>query len=229
MKGPDAVRSAARVTATVAKLGFGAAPARVSLALVAELLGAGFGLASAYAIKFVVQAAVAHDATGAVWAAAALALLAAAGAVAYLVYASLLPKMIEVVTLQLDHELIRLANRIPTLEHHDRPAFADKLELVRQGRQSIAGSVQIIGLSARTVVMALGAVAIMASIDLRFLLLPLFAIPRVFAGMRASEADQGLAGRLRRAAAPARPHLQPHRLGRGRQGDPGVRPRAGAE
>jgi ABC-type multidrug transport system fused ATPase/permease subunit len=187
MKGLDAVRTAARSAATVAKLGFGAAPARVSLALVAELLGAGFGLASAYAIKFVVQAAVAHNPTGAVWAAAALALLAAAGAVAYLVYASLLPKMIEVVTLQLDHELIRLANRIPTLEHHDRPAFADKLELVRQGRQSIAGSVQIIGLSARTVVMALGAVAIMASIDLRFLLLPLFAIPRVFAGMRAQK------------------------------------------
>ena len=151
MKELDAVRGAVRSAATVAKLGFGAAPARVSLALVAELLGAGFGLASAYAIKFVVQAAVAHDPAGAVWAAAALALLAAAGAVAYLVYASLLPKMIEVVTLQLDHELIRLANRIPTLEHHDRPAFADKLELVRQGRQSIAGSVQIIGLSARTV------------------------------------------------------------------------------
>jgi len=187
MKWLEGLRTAARTTSTVARLAFGAAPARVSLALAAELLGAGFGLASAYAIKFVVQQAVAHNAAGAVWSAAALAILAAAGAVAFLVYASLLPKMIEVVTLRLDHELIRLANRIPTLEHHDQPAFADKLELVRQGRQSIAGSVQIIGLSARTVVMSVGAVAIMASIDLRFLALPLFAIPRVFAGMRAQK------------------------------------------
>ena len=187
MKLLQGLRTAARTAGTVGRLAFLGAPWRVSLALAAELLGAGFSLAATYAIKFVVQEAVAHNVAGAVWAAVALAGLAAAGAVAYLVYASLLPKMIEVVTVALDRELIALANRIPTLEHHDRPAFADKLELVRQGRQSIAGSVQIIGLSARTVVMALGAVAIMASIDLRFFILPLFAIPRVFAGMRAQK------------------------------------------
>jgi ATP-binding cassette, subfamily B, bacterial len=201
MKPLQGLRTAARTAATIARLAFVGAPWRVSLALAAEMLGAGLGLASSYAIKFVVQDAARHNVTGAVWAAVALASLAAAGAVAYLLYASLLPKMIEVVTLALDRELIGLANRIPTLEHHDRPAFADKLELVRQGRQSIAGSVQIIGLSARTVVMSVGAVAIMASIDLRFLVLPLFAIPRVFAGMRAQkltkESQDGYAQPLR--------------------------------
>lgn len=175
----------ARIAVTVARLGFGAAPVRGSLALIAELLGAGFTLASSYAIKFVVQEAAAHHPMGAVWAAAALALTAGAGAVAYLFYATLLPKMLDLVSLRLDHELIRLTNRIPTLEYHDRPAFADKLALVRENRQSLAGAVQVIGLSARTVVMAVGAVAIMASIDMRFLVLPLFAIPRVLAGMRA--------------------------------------------
>jgi ATP-binding cassette subfamily B protein len=185
MKAMEGVRSAARSFATVVKLGFGAAPARVSLAVSAELLGAAFGLASSYAIKFIVQEVAARHPVGAIWAAAALALTAGASAVAYLVYASQIPKMVELVTLRLDHELIQLTNRIPTLEYHDRPAFADKLALVRQSRQSFASAVQVVGLGARAALMSVGAIAIMASIDLRFLLLPLFAIPRVFAGVRA--------------------------------------------
>ena len=103
----DTARSAARSFATVVKLGWGAAPVRVSVAIAAELLGAGFNLASSYAIKFIVQEAAAHHPTGAIWAAAALALTAGASAVAYLVYASQLPKMVELVTLKLDHELDR--------------------------------------------------------------------------------------------------------------------------
>jgi len=187
MTGVAGVRSAVRGVVTVVKLGFGAAPMRVSVAIVAELLGAAFSLAASYAIKFVVEEATARHPAGAVWAAAALAVSLGASAVAYLVYASQLPKMIELISLKLDHELIRLTNDVATIEHHDRPAFADKLALVRQGRQSFAGAVQMVGLSARAVLMAVGAVAIMASIDLRFLLLPLFAAPRVFAGVQAQK------------------------------------------
>ena len=187
MTAMERLRSAARAVVTVFKLGFGAAPVRVSAAVVAELLGAGFSLASSYAIKFVVQEATARHVEGAIWAAAALALTAGASAVAYLVYASQLPKMVELVTLKLDRELIRLTNRIPTLEYHDRPAFADKLALVRESRGSLAGAVQFVGLGSRAVLLSVGAVAIMASIDLRFLLLPLFAIPRFIAGARAQK------------------------------------------
>jgi ATP-binding cassette subfamily B protein len=183
----EKVRGAARSLATITKLGFGAAPARMSLAILAELVGAGFALGSTYAIKFIVQEAAARHVLGAVWAAVALALTAGVSAVAYLVYGSLAPKAIELVTLRLDHELIRLTNRIPTLEYHDRPAFADKLALVRQSRQALAGSIQVIGLSSRTALLSVGAIAIMASIDLRFLLLLLFAVPRIFAGVRAQK------------------------------------------
>jgi ATP-binding cassette subfamily B protein len=187
MKAMEGVRSAVRSFATVIRLGFGAAPGRVSAAIAGELLGAAFTLASSYAIKFIVQEAAAHHPLGAIWAAAALAFSAGAAAIAYLVYASQLPKMVELVTLKLDSELIALTNRIPTIEHHDRPAFADKLALVRQSRQSYASAVQIVGLSFRAALLAVGAIAIMASIDLRFLLLPLFAVPRVFAGVRAQK------------------------------------------
>lgn len=187
MKTLEAIRSAARSFATIAKLGLGAAPVRVSLTVLAQLVQNGFALASTYAIKFIVQEAAARHVVGAIWAAAALALSAGASAIGYLAYINLLPKMHELVRLKLDTELIRLANRIPTLEYHDRPAFADKLALVRQSRGMLVGSVQLVGNLINTVVMAVGAFAIMASIDPRFLLLPLFAVPRFFAGGRARE------------------------------------------
>ena len=187
MKAFEALRGAVRSVATVIELGFGAAPVRVSAAMAGELLGAAFTLASSYAIKFIVQEVAAHRPAGAIWAAAALALTAGASAVAYLLYASQLPKMVELVSLKVDSELIALTNRIPTIEYHDRPAFADKLALVRQGRQSFASAVQIVGLSARAALLSVGAIAIMASIDVRFLLLPLFAVPRVLAGVRAQQ------------------------------------------
>jgi ATP-binding cassette subfamily B protein len=187
MKALAGLRGAWRSLSTVVNLGLGAAPGRVSVAIFAELLAAAFGLASSYAIKFIVQEATAHHPMGAVWAAAALALTAGASSIAFLVYSGQLPKMIELITLKLDTELIRLANGIPTLEYHDRPEFADKLALVRQSRQSFATAVQCIGLAARAALMLAGAIAIMASIDVRFLLLPLFAVPRVYAGVRAQK------------------------------------------
>lgn len=180
----NVVRDGARSFGTVIRLGLGAAPVRVSLTVAAQLLQNAFTLASMYALKFVVQEAVHRHVVGAIWAAAALAFTAGGSKLGYLVYISLLPKMHELVRLKVDSELIRLANRIPTLEYHDRPAFADKLALVRQNRGSLVGSVQVVGNASNTVLVALGAFAIMASIDPRFLLLPLFALPRVVASNR---------------------------------------------
>jgi ABC-type multidrug transport system fused ATPase/permease subunit len=201
MTAMERLRSVGRSLGTVVKLGYGAAPTRVSVAIGSELLAAALGLASSYAIKFIVQEVAARHPSGAILAAGALAFTAGGAAVAFTVYVSQLTKMIELVTLKLDRELIALTNRIPTIEYHDRPAFADKLALVRQSRQSFATAVQAIGLAARAVLMIVGAFAIMATIDVRFLLLPIFAVPRVFAGVRAQKllrkAQDGYAEPLR--------------------------------
>jgi ATP-binding cassette subfamily B protein len=180
-----ALRKAVRSYGTVVKLGFGAAPGRVTLTVLAQLVQNAFVLAASFAVKFVVQEAVERHVAGAIWAAAALAGAAGASAVAYVGYINLLPKMHELVRLKLDTELIRLANRIPTLEYHDRPAFADKLSLVRQSRGQLVGSVQMIGNAANTLLLSVGAFTIMASVDARFLILPLFAVPRLLTGARA--------------------------------------------
>jgi ATP-binding cassette, subfamily B, bacterial len=186
------LRGATRSFATVAKLGFGAAPGRVTFTILTQLVQNAFVLASSFAIKFVVQEVAARHVGGAIWAAGALAFTAGAAAVAYVGYLNLLPKMHELVRLKLDSELIRLTNRIPTLEYHDRPAFADKLSLVRQSRGALVGSVQLVGNAANTLLLTVGAFTIMASVDARFLLLPLFAIPRFIAGMRARDLSKRL-------------------------------------
>jgi ATP-binding cassette subfamily B protein len=185
MTAMERIRSLSRSFVTVIELGFGAAPVRVSVAMTADLLSAGFTLAASYMIKFIVQEAVARHASGAVWAAAALALTAGGAVVAGMVYNTQLPKIIELVLLRIDRELIQLTNGISTIEYHDRPAFADKLALVRQNRRSFSAAVQTVGLIVRAALMSAGVIAIMASIDPRFLLLPLFAVPRIFAGVRA--------------------------------------------
>jgi ATP-binding cassette, subfamily B, bacterial len=185
-----AIRSLFRGVSTILKLGFSAAPARSTAALVATALAAGLSLAASYMIKFVVQAAAAGRAADATWAAVMLALAAGAVRVAYLYRASLSPKLTELVTLRLDSELIRLTTGIATLEYQDRPAYADKIALVRSSRAQLAGAMQSAVLNLHALVMAAGVLAILVSIDARFLVLPLFAIPRAFAGARARKLNK---------------------------------------
>jgi ABC-type multidrug transport system fused ATPase/permease subunit len=142
-------------------------------------------LVASYMIKFVVQAAAAGRVTGALEAAILLALAAGAVRIAFLYRASLAPKLIELVTLRLDSELIRLTTGIATLEHQDRPAYADKISLVRSSRQQLANATQSVVINLHSLVMAAGVLGILVSIDARFVFLPLFAIPRALAGARA--------------------------------------------
>jgi ABC-type multidrug transport system fused ATPase/permease subunit len=184
MKRAGQPQDAARSLATILRLSFAATPGRSAGALAIYSLYAGLGLVSSYMVKFVVQAAAARQVTGAIEAAALLALASGGSRIANLYYAAIVPRLIEQVSLHLDRELIRLTTAIPTLDYQDRPVFADKIALVRSSRQQLAGSMQYIVLNLRSLIMVVGVLGILVSIDLRFLLLPLFAAPRAFAGAR---------------------------------------------
>jgi ABC-type multidrug transport system fused ATPase/permease subunit len=185
VKRPGQPQDAARSLATILRLSFAATPGRSASALAVYALYAGLGLVSSYMVKFVVQAAAARQMAGAIEAAALLALASGGSRIANLYYAAIVPRLIEQVSLHLDRELIRLTTAIPTLDYQDRPAFADKIALVRSSRQQLAGSMQYIVLNLRSLIMVVGVLGILVSVDLRFLLLPLFAVPRAFAGAQA--------------------------------------------
>ena len=93
--------------------------------------------------------------------------------------------MIEAITVHLDSELVRLTAQIPTLEYADRPVHADKIQLIRGQSQMLAGGLQAVTLNVRMMITLAGTFIILIGIDPWLALLPIFAIPRAFAGQRA--------------------------------------------
>jgi ATP-binding cassette, subfamily B, bacterial len=185
MKALDNLREVARSAATFTRLAFAAAPGRATAAMGSELLGAVFALVSAYQIKAVVQAASAGEPQKALTAALVLAAAGGAAGLCFVVYGQIAPRMVEAITIHLDSELVRLTARIPTIEFADRPVHADKIGLIRNSRQQLASGLQVVGVNVRLLVQLIGTFAILIGIDPWVALLPLFAIPRAFAGREA--------------------------------------------
>jgi ABC-type multidrug transport system fused ATPase/permease subunit len=179
------LRRSFRVVAALGGLSFAAAPGRSAAAIAAVSLGAALSLLSSYQIKVVVQAAAAGRPQPALTAALILAVAAGAAWISTLVYTQLQPRISEAIGVHLDAELIRLTARIPTLEYADRPVHADKIALIRGGAQQLAGGLQAVTFSLRTLLMLGGTFAILVGVDPWLAVLPLFAAPRYFAGQRA--------------------------------------------
>ncbi|HVQ97036.1 MAG TPA: ABC transporter ATP-binding protein [Mycobacteriales bacterium] len=152
----------------------------VTVLLLAPLAGAAIG-APALTLKWTVDAVVRGDRGQAFAAAAAL-----AGAV---VAVSLLGTAATSVRLALqqqagqalDRHLIELCTGIPGLDRHEDPAFQDRLEILHRNRDVLASAISSLLENLRTGARLVSMVVLLAGIDLRLLLLPLFALPTVLA------------------------------------------------
>ncbi len=191
MKALTVLRRFARNAATLFGLAFAAAPWVLSAAVAAEMLGALLGLYGSYQIMHVVEAAASGDPRRALASGLWLAAIGGIGWIALLIYAQLAPRVMETVSLHLDAELIRLTTAIPTLEYADRPIHADKIALIRQSSQQLAGGLQALVTNLRIIVMLVGTFGILISIDPWLALLPLFAIPRAIASRKAQQLIMG--------------------------------------
>ncbi len=185
MKVFEGLRKVGRTASTLMNLAFTAAPVLTSATMITEFLGAILSLVSSYQIKSVVQAASDGSPRQAIGAGVALAVTGGVGMVSFLIYARLLPRVIEAITVHLDGELVRLTAQIPTLEYADRPEHADKIALIRGQSQQLANGLQAVTLNLRMMIMLGGTFAILISVDRWLALLPLFAIPRALAGQEA--------------------------------------------
>jgi ATP-binding cassette subfamily B protein len=151
-----------------------------------RVLGAVATTAFAWFMKLIVDGVVARDlpqvVKGAVFVAACLASAQLAGNVAFRLRIRLEERM----SLLVDEELIGLAAGVPGIEHHERPEYLKELELLSGARISLsqtAGSVfEIVAVVVRT----MGTAALLAGLHPLLLLLPLFAVPSVIAGRRAT-------------------------------------------
>lgn len=173
-------------------------PRRAWISLTLMLLQAAALPLAAPALAALTDAAAAGDAAGATTAAIAVtvAVIASltAGHFAHIYYFELA----EATTLELDRQLIELANGSPGLEHQERPDYADKLqvlrtEISRAGFQALQAVLNSLGLA---LAMSITAV-LLARLDPRLLLLPLAAVPPLVLGRRA----EAMVARSREAAA----------------------------
>jgi ATP-binding cassette subfamily B protein len=92
----------------------------------------------------------------------------------------------------LDSRLMALTAGIPGLEHHERPDYQDKVELVRNEREMLANPFNPIAWSVASIVQAAGVMALLAGVHPLLMLLPLFGLPSVLVTVRAEQAAAAL-------------------------------------
>ena len=139
----------------------------------------------ALALKGATDAALAHDVRGAVL----NGVFIGVGAIGVLMlqHFAYLPytEIAERAEITLEAELMQLANGSARIDHHERPDYADKFELLRKEIGEIApgftGLFNTLGLLVSMVVTAV----LLAQVSPWLLLLPIAAIPPVLAGQRA--------------------------------------------
>jgi ATP-binding cassette subfamily B protein len=82
----------------------------------------------------------------------------------------------EEVGFALDREIATLSSGLPGLEHHERPEYQDRLELLRQQQGILGNSLNILIYTANTVVTGVGTLAALALVSPWLLLLVPFAL-----------------------------------------------------
>jgi ATP-binding cassette, subfamily B, bacterial len=134
-----------------------------------------FGLS----LKLMADGALGHDAR--------LLELGAAGLVATRVLAFtagwsssiLRTRLSEEVGFALDRQIATLASELPGLEHHERPDYQDRLELLRKGQGVLGGSLNTLIFTANTIVVGLGTLAGLAWVSPWLLLLVPLTLPAI--------------------------------------------------
>jgi ATP-binding cassette, subfamily B, bacterial len=95
----------------------------------------------------------------------------------------------------LDARLMALTAGIPGLEHHERPEYLDKVELVRSEREYLANPFNPISWSVASIVQMVAVLGLMMSIHPLLVLLPLFGVPSLLVTFRTEKAEADLTER----------------------------------
>lgn len=142
---------------------------------------------AAYGSKLLVDAAVAGDRSGALVAAALLALTMGVGLINALYYIDLLFTVAERAGAEVDRRLIRLMAEVPGIEHHELPEYLDRLDLLREERSKLGWMTNATAGLVRVVVQLVASGVLLTSLHPVLLSLPLFGVVSFLAGRRAQE------------------------------------------
>lgn len=145
---------------------------------------------NAYGVKLVVDAAVAHELTGAVWFGGAIAAANAAGFVGGLYGVRLAHRVMEATAHAVDREMVDLALGPPGIAHHERRDYLDNLEVLAAEQNSLAESADVLALMLGAALRAMFTVVLLAVVSPWLLLIVVFAVPVQLIGTRVERLRQ---------------------------------------
>lgn len=157
---------------------------RVPVILACSLAVALQPVVNAVALRTLVDGALAQDWVRTGTGLAILALLVGVVFSAYGIWVPLETTVTERARRLFEQDLMRLVVSIPSLEPHERPDFADKLEVLRSNSQLLIGAVWTAISNVSFFVGAGAALVVLADLHLIMLLLPLFGVPLFIASIR---------------------------------------------
>ena len=156
-----------------------------ALALDLALNVAGRPLAALW-LKLLVDGATAGHRTTVVWVCVALAGSLAIQGAASAGLGTLYSELHEANARVIVGDIMRLTSTTAGIEHHERPEYADRVALLRSQSRLLTNFVGTLGAGLALVVRIVVTVALLASVHPALLLLPVLALPSVWAGARAS-------------------------------------------
>ncbi|MGH9178214.1 MAG: ABC transporter ATP-binding protein [Acidimicrobiales bacterium] len=148
------------------------------------------GVLTAWFVKVIVDAAASRDEPGALAGAAGVAVVVGLGMLASASRTRMLFPLKEHTGLALDQRLVDLAGGTVTIEHHERPAFLDQVDVLRREGHVLSSSALNVAMGLEVVVEAVATGLLLAWVEPALLAIPLFALPSLWAGARAERARQ---------------------------------------
>ena len=103
---------------------------------------------------------------------------------------TILTRLSERTAFLVDQRVVELSASIPTLEHFERSDFLDEMAMLRTMRGYVATAVWALAGNALTLITLASTVVLLARIHPLMVLLPVFAVPAIFASARATEMRQ---------------------------------------
>lgn len=137
-----------------------------------------FGLLGALWVKLLADGVLRHDARQALGAAGLMAL--SGGAMFFVNRAGfqVMLRVTELAGLEFDRLLVRVVTGIPTMEHHERPAYLDRLKRLQDDASQLREATSVLIALTVSVVNAGVALVLLGRLAPLLLLLPLFWLPR---------------------------------------------------
>jgi ATP-binding cassette, subfamily B, bacterial len=184
------VKSTVRRLRVVLSIAFRSQPRLAALAIGLSIVSSIIGPLSAAALGSLVDAAAAGNATSAQTAAVALSLtwigsLVAAHSSTHVAFALHMHTIRLVLS-----EIMAISGRVPTIELHERPDVADRVELLRRDQKALAFAMTSLVWAIGIVTRLTTTLVILLSVHVSLVLLPVLGIPSLFAGARAQRLRQ---------------------------------------